>query len=128
MAKYSESLKLQIVQEYLTGPLGYNALAVKYDIKSKTQLQNWVALYKKYGKDGLVVSGTRNYYSPQFKLEVLAHMRQTGDSLAETAVKFGLKNPAIIATWNAAFVQGGVEALERPKGRPRKTSKQKTKQ
>ena len=53
LAKYSESFKYKVVKEYLQGPLGYPLLARKYGIKSKTQLQNLVAKYKKFGAEGL---------------------------------------------------------------------------
>jgi transposase len=118
MAKYSEALKLKIVQEYLDGGTGYNTLACKYDVKSKTQIQNWVAMYRRFGAEGLSAGKTREVYSASFKLEVLDYMRQTGASFRETALHFGIKNPPMIASWNTAFMRGGAAALERRKGRP----------
>jgi len=119
MAKYTEDFKYMVVQEYLQGPLGYQALALKYGVKSKSQLQNWVARYRKYGVEGLSAKRTRDTYSAQFKLEVLGYMKQTGASTTETAFLFGVRSPALISSWNTAFLRGGVGALERPKGRPK---------
>lgn len=115
------------MQEYLNGPLGSLLLARKYGIKSKTQLQNWVAIYKKFGVEGLYTKRNKGVYSVQFKLDVLSFMKRTGASVVETALQFGLTNPPIIASWNKAFLQGGAEALTRPKGRPSMSDKAKNK-
>lgn len=113
MAKYSEAFKLKIVREYLDGDVGYNTLANKYDIKSKTQIQNWVAVYREFGAEGLNVQKTRESYPVSFKVEVLKYMKETGASFRETAFHFGIKNPPMIAAWNAAYVKGGAAALKR---------------
>lgn len=127
MAKYSETFKYMIVQEYLSGTLGYSLLAQKYGIKSKTQLQHWVAAFKKFGLEGLSPKKNKEVYSVQFKLDVLSFMKRTGASVTETALEFGLTNPPIITSWKKAFLQGGTEALARPKGRPSMSDKAKNK-
>ncbi|MFC2947111.1 transposase, partial [Virgibacillus sediminis] len=68
MAKYSSTFKLQVVREYLDGPLGYRLLASKYGIKSSTQLRNWVSVYKKHGAAGLNRKTIKEAYSVQFKM------------------------------------------------------------
>ncbi len=108
-----------IVQEYLSGTLEYALLAHKYGIKSKTQLQHWVAAFKKFGLEGLSPKKNKEVYSDQFKLDVLSFMKRTGASVTETALEFGLTNPPIITF--------GTEALERPKGRPSMSDKAKNK-
>ena len=52
-------------------------------------------------------------------------MKRTGASVTETALQFGLTNPPTIASWKKAFLQGGTEALDRPKGRPAMSDKNK---
>ena len=125
MAKYSESFKLRGVREYLDGSLGYVLLARKYGIKSYSQLQNWVSIYRKYGVNGLYAKKNKEVYSVQFKLDVLSFMKRTGASVIETALRFGLTNPPMITAWKKAFFQGGTEALDRPKGRPSMSDKAK---
>ncbi|MEV4913955.1 transposase, partial [Bacillus proteolyticus] len=39
---YSEELKLAAVQSYLNGEGSYNMIKEKYQIRSSTQLKNWV--------------------------------------------------------------------------------------
>ena len=118
MAKYSEEFKIEIVREYLDGRLGFTSLAKKYNIKSKTQIRNWVNAYKKYGLEGVFRKKTHEVYSVQFKLDVLSFMKRTGASYSETALQFDLTNPSLIASWKKKFLEGGTEALDQPKGRP----------
>ena len=46
---YSEELKLSAVQSYLNGEGSYNMIKEKYQIRSSTQLKNWVKKYKEFG-------------------------------------------------------------------------------
>ncbi|MFJ5762795.1 helix-turn-helix domain-containing protein [Neobacillus sp. NPDC093182] len=66
-------------------------------------------------------------YSVQFKLDVLSFMKRTGSSETETALHFGLTKPPLIASWKKAFHEGGVEDLNKPKGRPLMSDKAKNK-
>lgn len=118
MAKYSEEFKLHVVKEYLDGPLGFTLLAQKYSIGSKHQILNWVNIYRTHGPSGLEVKKKKESYTVQFKLDVLSFMERTGASLTETATEFGLTNPPMISSWKKKFLEGGTEALTRPKGRP----------
>ncbi|MBP3912493.1 MAG: transposase, partial [Niameybacter sp.] len=56
MAKYSFEFKQKVVQAYLNGEGGAKYLSNKYKIASKTDIQKWVASYKKYGDEGLMRS------------------------------------------------------------------------
>lgn len=118
MVKYSESLKLMVVREYLNGILGYNHLARKYDIKSHNQLLNWMYIYKEHGVAGLFRKKIKEVYSVQVKLDVLSFMKKTGASQSDTAHQFGLTNAPIISSWMKNFHEGGTEALDRLRGRP----------
>lgn len=125
MAKYSDEFKLMIVREYLSGPLGFKLLVRKYEMKSHSQLRNWVNIYKEHGAVGLSRKKNNEVYSVQFKLDVLSFMKRTGASLTNTALHFGLTNPSMIASWNKKFLEGGAEALHKPKGRPVMSDKAK---
>lgn len=114
-----------IVQEYLEDPLGSKLLARKHDVKSHRQLLDWVNVYKKHGAVGLARKKVKEVYSIQFKMDVLSFMKRTGASLTETALHFGLTNPSMIASWNRKFLEGGTEALDRPRGRPSMSDKPK---
>jgi len=119
MAKYSEEFKLQVVQEYLNGPLGYKLLTKKYAISSHSNLIYWVKAYKKFGLEGLNKKHKKATYSVQFKMDVLHFMEQTGTSSSDTAITFGLNNPSLISSWKRSFQKKGIEGLKlKPKGRP----------
>jgi len=125
MAKYSDEFKVMIVREYLTGRLGYNTLIKKYGMKSTGQLRAWVSAYEKYGVEGIMRKKNNEFYSVQFKLDVLSFMKRTGASRKETALHFGLTNPPLISSWKKKFLEGGAEALDNPKGRPVMSNKAK---
>ncbi|MGX6443973.1 helix-turn-helix domain-containing protein [Neobacillus sp. K501] len=125
MAKYSEQFKLMLVKEYREGKLGYILLAKKYGMKDSTPILRWVKVYEKFGVEGLMRKKHKKTYSVQFKLDVLSFMERTGASETETALKFGLTNSPTIASWKKAFLEGGAEALDRPKGRPSMSDKAK---
>jgi transposase len=125
MVKYSESLKMKIVKEYQEGYLGYALLAEKYGIGSKTQIKRWVALYEKFGAAALTRKQNNEAYSVQFKLDVLDFMKRTGASTVETALSYRIMNPSSISKWKVTYEKDGVEALERPRGRPSMSDKPK---
>ncbi|MCR2820920.1 helix-turn-helix domain-containing protein [Lederbergia panacisoli] len=127
MVKYADDFKVMVVREYLGGTIGYKRLAEKHDIKSKKQIIDWVNVYKKFGIEGLFRKKRHAIYSVQFKLDVLSFMKRTGASQAETALHFGLTNPSMIGDWKKKFLEGGIEALDNPKGRPVMSDKAKSK-
>lgn len=45
--------------------------------------------------------------------------------MTETANHFGLTNPPMLSIWKKRFLEGGAEALDRPKGRPLMSEKPK---
>lgn len=125
MAKYSQGFKLKIVQEYLKGHLGYLLLAQKYGVPSSTPIKNWVRAYKAFGEEGLQRKTKHEEYPVQFKLDVLNFMKQTGASYQDTAIRFNMNHPSLVATWNSKFLKEGVEGLKHAKGRPSMSKKTK---
>ena len=125
MAKYSEKFKMKVVREYQHGKLSYRSLAQKYNIGSDGQIVRWVKLYEKFGIEGLMTQKNKETFTVQFKLDVLSFIKKTGSSEIETALHFGLKNPPLIAAWKKVFAEGGIEALNRLRGRPPMSDKAK---
>lgn len=125
MAKYSEEFKLMVVSEYKEGKLGIKSLAEKHGIKAYSQLNRWINIYEEFGMEGLKRKNGKDIYSVQFKLDVLSFMKRTGSSETETALHFGLTNPPMISSWKKSLLEGGAEALDRPKGRPAMSDKAK---
>lgn len=124
MAKYSEEFKLKLVTEYLEGHLGYKSLAKKYNLPSKTPLQDWVRAYKTQGIEGIKRREINKAYSVQFKLDTILFMLETGASYQETAEQFKLNNPSLIHSWTKIFNEQGVDGLKpKLKGRPSMSKK-----
>ena len=121
MAKYSYELKLEIVEAYLNGKGGYMYLASKYNIPSKTRIEEWVKTYKEFGKEGLMRSRKNKNYSFQFKLSVVELYLSSEVSYQELALSQGINNPSIIAKWVNDFRIAGPDAL-----RPKKKGRKKT--
>ena len=121
MAKYSYELKRKIVEAYLNGKGGYEYLASKYNIPSKTTIEQWVNAYKEFGKEGLLRSRKKKNYSFQFKLSVVELYLSSKVSYQELALSQGINNSALIARWVNDFRIAGSDAL-----RPKKKGCKKT--
>ena len=121
MAKYSYELKLEVVEAYLNGKGGYVYLASKYNIPSKTRIEEWVKTYKKFGKEGLMRSRQNKNYSFQFKLSVVELYLSSEVSYQELALSQGINNPSQIVKWVNDFRIAGPDAL-----RPKKKGRKKT--
>ena len=121
MAKYSYELKLEIVEAYLNGKGSYVYLASKYNIPSKTRIEEWVKTYKEFGKEGLMRSRQNKNYSFQFKLSVVELYLSSEVSYQELALSQGINNPSQIVKWVNDFRIAGPDAL-----RPRKKGRKKT--
>lgn len=128
MVKYDVGFKIHVVREYLDGKLGYKLLAKKYDIPDTKPIREWVKNYQLVGIDGLERKRTKKNYTSEFKLEVLHYMKKTGASYRETSIKFGILNSSMIVDWNKKFLEGGVDALSKPKGRTHKDMTKKSKE
>ena len=119
MARYDESFKLTVVQDYLSGTRGFRALARKFDVDQAT-IRRWVDRYRQHGHAGL--SKKRSHYSAQFKLSVLKRMWLEDLSYRQNATLFDLRGgTAVVAGWERLYREGGLPALEpKPRGRPKK--------
>jgi transposase len=118
MTKYSEQFKHQVVEQYLTGRLGYKALGNLFSL-SHTVVYRWVQLYLAQGKAGL--SKKFSHYSAEFKVSVLRHMWTNEWSHGQTAAAFNIRNRAAIGQWERCYHSGGIDALHpRVRGRPKK--------
>jgi len=119
MTKYSESLKLKVVQEYLSGSAGHKSLAKQYGV-GRTSVLRWVASYREHGEKGLRKKFSQ--YDVAFKLSVLRRVERESLSQTQAAALFGLRGGAgVVAKWSRQYHEGGPQALKpKPRGRPKK--------
>lgn len=117
MSKYSQQFKLKVVQQYLTGSIGFHALAQEHGLRH-SMIQRWVGFFRHHGLDGLRKKSSQ--YDASFKLSVLQHMWANELSHGETAVQFNIRHPAAVGMWERCYHAGGIDALiSRPRGRPK---------
>lgn len=107
--------------DYINGGGGTQFLAKKYGIPNHSQLQRWVASYKKFGDAGLMRSRKNNKYTFEFKLHVVELYLSTEVSYQELALSQGINNSLLITKWVNDFRIAGPDAL-----RPKKKGRKKT--
>lgn len=110
MVKYTEEIKLRVVQQYLDGQLGYHRLSAQQGIPA-VFIRRWVDAYRLHGDAAF--RRRQEHYSPEFKLSVLQHMWDNALSINQTAAVFNIPNPDSIRTWAKRYDEGGSEALGR---------------
>ena len=119
MAKYSLEFKREVVHEYLNGEGSYDYIAKKHNMPACSLIKEWVAVFRKLGKEGLIRSGQNNTYSFQFKVHVVELYLSSKVSYQELALSQGINNYALIARWVNDFKIAGPDGL-RPKKKGRK--------
>lgn len=119
MAKYSLEFKLEVVHEYLNGEGSYDYIAKKHNMPACSLIKEWVAVFRKLGKERLIRSGQNNTYSFQFKVHVVELYLSSKVSYQELALSQGINNYALIARWVNDFKIAGPDGL-RPKKKGRK--------
>ena len=124
MSKYSYAFKKQVVLEYLNGQGGTICLAKSHGIPNHSQIQRWVAAYKKYGDNGLMRSRQQKTYSFEQKLHMVELYLSSELSYQELALQEGIPNPSTIAKWVNDFRIAGPDALRaKMKGRKKTLDK-----
>ena len=119
MAKYSLEFKLEVVHEYLNGEGSYDYIAKKHNMPACSLIKEWVAVFRKLGKEGLIRSGQNNTYSFQFKVHVVELYLSSKVSYQELALSQGINNYALIARGVNDFKIAGPDGM-RPKKKGRK--------
>ena len=87
--KYTNELKLKIVEEYRNGDLGLKLLAQKI-FRLAWRYSKWSDAYREHGIDGLC----KKYkaYDGQFKVDVIEYMHSTSSSARQTAAHFNISS------------------------------------
>lgn len=118
MSKYSEQFKLAVVQQYLSGTLGYKQVGEEHHLDHST-VRRWVKLHEAHGMDGLTKKFS--HYSAEFKLSVLQRMWDGDLSFRQAAAVFNIRNASDIGHWENCYHNGGLDALvPRKRGRSKK--------
>lgn len=124
--KYSDELKIEIVEKYLKENISTKQLAKEYYIGSEADIKKWIAMYEHHGVRGLcTVNGS---YTGNFKVYVVEYMQRTGASIRQTAAYFNIPSHPTVASWQRIYNTEGKEALyEERRGRANKMNSKKGK-
>lgn len=106
--KYSFELKREIVMRYLNELISLKALSVIYG-PCISDIQKWVAVYKKHGNIGL---NTKNgNYTGDFRISVIEYMKSTDSSARQAAAHFNIPSYSTVCKWKHIYYSKGKDAL-----------------
>ena len=103
--KYSDELRLKIVQEYFEGKSGgYKTIADKYGV-SHSSVLHWINRYKAGGPE--VLLNTQGTYTGEFKVNAVEYMHQHSLSLQQAAAYFHIPYVTTLSKWEVIYYEEG---------------------
>lgn len=118
MTKYSMEFRLEVVEFYHASGLSKEYTQNRFAI-NKSQLNNWIYCYERFGIDGLKNGAPNKKYSFEFKRKAVLSIVEDGLSFTAAKEKFAMRNDSLIANWLRAYRKHGMEGLQpKAKGRP----------
>lgn len=125
---YSKELKLQAVQDYLSGGGSYETLRKKYELLSSTQLKNWVKWYnghkefkERRGAGGEIYMTKGRKTTQLERAEIVAFCIEHGRDYSLTIQTYGVSYQQIYA-WVRKYEEKGVDGLADGRGRTKPES------
>lgn len=121
--KYSAELKLQAVKDYLNGKGSYETLKEKYELRSSTQLKNWVMWYNGHKEFKERTSAKGEIYmtkgrktTQEERAEIVAFCIEHNKDYGLTVETYKVSYQQIYA-WVRKYEEGGVDKLKDNRGR-----------
>ena len=123
---YSPELKLQAVQEYLTGHGSLESICEKYEIRSTRQLRNWLKVYNAHGDfnsrknsgGGSCMKQGRETTQEE-RIQIVKDCLASGKNYGEMALKYKVSYQQV-RTWTLRFEEMGEAGLEDRRGKRKK--------
>jgi len=118
---YSAELKVQAVQDYLSGLFSQNEIINKYKIASRTQLRSWVDKYnghsslKSYNEGANAMTKGRAT-TWQERIEIVHYCLAHEHDYQKTANHFHVSYQQVYQ-WTKKYEEGGQDALQDRRGR-----------
>lgn len=129
---YSPELKLQAVQEYLSGKGSQAELSKKYGLRDRRQLQNWLKVYNAHGDfNSRKNSGGGSYMkqgrdtTQEERIQIVKDCLASGKNYGEMALKYKVSYQQV-RTWTLRFEKMGEAGLEDRRGKRKKDQKPRT--
>ncbi len=129
-ATYSKELKYTAVEAYLLGTASQQDICKKYNIRSKTQLSNWILKYnghekiKSSGTGGMSVMTKGRNTTFEERVEIVKYCIEHNRNFNETVEKYKVSYQQV-RSWAVKYDESGVDALVDRRGK-RKTDNQLT--
>ena len=123
---YSPKLKLQAVQEYLSGMGSQAEICRKYHIRKRMQLQAWIQVYNAHGDfNSVKFSGGGSYMkqgrdtTQEERVQIVKDCLASGKNYGEMALKYKVSYQQV-RTWTLRFEEMGEAGLEDRRGKRKK--------
>mgnify|MGYP003587054308 CR=1 FL=1 len=115
--KYSREVKIAAVEAYLRGEASQVEICKRYTIRSKTQLQDWIALYNGHkeirstGGQGSEIYMTKGRSTTlDERIEIVSYCIANGKDYSAAIMKYGVSYQQIYS-WVCKYEAKGVEGL-----------------
>ena len=129
---YSPELKLQAVQEYLSGKGGQAELSKKYGLRDRRQLRNWLKVYHAHGDfNSRKRSGGGSYMrkarstTQKERVQIVKDCLASGKNYGEMALKYNVSYQQV-RSWTQKFEELGEAGLEDRRGKRKKDQEPRT--
>ena len=110
MPKYTYEEKMEAVRRVVEEGVSI-ATSAKILGTAVAVVQRWVARYKQFGPEGLILK--HGSYDGDFKLSVIKYMHENNLSLFQAAAKFGVPNDTTVGKWERIYYEEGPQGLYR---------------
>ena len=113
---YSKELEIKAVEEYLAGNDSLLAISLKYGLRSKKQLQNWIMKYNSHeeikssgaGGNQIMTKGRRTTLDE--RIAIVEYCIENGKNYNETAPKYQVSYQQV-RSWMIKFEESGIDGL-----------------
>ena len=129
---YSPEVKLQAVQEYLSGKGSQAELSKKYGLRDRKQLREWLKVYNAHGDfnsrknsgGGSCMKQGRSTTQEE-RIQIVKDCLASGKNYGEMALKYKVSYQQV-RTWTLRFEAMGEAGLEDRRGKRKKDQKPRT--
>jgi len=129
---YSPELKLQAVQEHLSGKRSQAELSKKYGLWDRRQLRNWLKMYHAHGDfNSVKFSGGGSYMkqgrdtTQEERIQIVKDCLASGKNYGEMALKYKVSYQQV-RSWTQKFEELGEAGLEDRRGKRKKDQEPRT--
>ena len=118
---YSPELKLEAVQEYLSGKGNQSQVCIKYGIKSKGRLRAWIKRYNSHDEfklrsGGSTIMTKKRKTTEAERLEIVEYCMAHSNNYGETAMKYQVSYQQVYQ-WTKKYRKMGKAGLQDRRGK-----------